>query len=148
MPVKKVTIRTNDAPWVNEEIRLIISEKNIIHKKARRTNKEDDWANFRRFRNKVIDKIRQRKRDYIEEIDSKVSNKNNFYTKDWWKLVQSFLSKKGMQPNEIPSLESNGHIYYSNKEKADLFNNFFIRNLLLTTIMTMYRIFLILTNLF
>ena len=126
MPSKTVKVKTNDAPWINEEIRLLIAEKNKIHKKAKQSNKEEDWANFRRFRNKVVEKIRQRKKEYVEEIDKKVSDQNNFNTKDWWKLVHSFWAKKGLQTNEIPPLEANGHIYYSNKEKSDLLNNFFV----------------------
>ena len=32
-----------------------------------------------------------------------------------------------MGPGEIPPVDFNGHIYHSNKEKAEIFNDFFIK---------------------
>ena len=40
--------------------------------------------------------------------------------------MKSFLNKKEINPEEIPSLEVNGKIIYSDKEKANALNSFFI----------------------
>ena len=126
MPVKTVRVRTDDAPWMTNEIRLLIKQRGKMHKKAKRSNLKADWDNFRTFRNNVISKVRKRKLDYFDELTEKISNQERFGSKDWWKLVKSILRKKGIGPEEIPPLCKNGTVIYANKEKADTLNEFFI----------------------
>jgi len=75
----------------------------------------------------VILKIRQRKSEFLKELDRKASDPNVFRQKDWWRLVRAFLKKKSIDNNEIPPIDYNGKVYYSNKEKAIFFNDFFIK---------------------
>ena len=126
MPVKTVTVRTNDAPWINEKIRESIATKKRIHKLAKRTNSDEDWAKFRRCRNDLTSEIRKTKKEYIDKLDKKASDPNLFGTKDWWNLVKTFMSNKNMQSDEIPPIESQGNIYYTSKDKAEIFNDHFI----------------------
>lgn len=126
MPSKQITVRENDAPWINNEIRFLIAEKNKVHKSAKHLNTIESWVKFREIRNRLTSKIRERKQEYTKELDIRASNPDSFGTKEWWKLVNTFLSKKGIYTNEIPPIELNGKVYYSNKEKAEIFNSFFI----------------------
>ncbi|WP_419611672.1 reverse transcriptase domain-containing protein [Thiolapillus sp.] len=126
MPVKTVLVRQNDAQWMNDEIRLLIVKRNKLHKKAKQTNLATDWERFRKVRNYVISRIRLRKIDYLKELDNKASDPNIFGQKDWWRLVKTFLNKKGIDTDVIPPLAHNGNTYYSNKEKANILNDFFI----------------------
>ena len=75
----------------------------------------------------MILKIRQRKSEFLKELDRKASDPNVFRQKDWWRLVRAFLKKKSIDNNEIPPIDYNGKVYYSNKEKAIFFNDFFIK---------------------
>ena len=71
MPVKTVCVRTDDAPWMTNEIRLLIKQRVKMHKKAitdTGSNLRADWDNFRTFRNNVISKVRKRKLDYFDEL--------------------------------------------------------------------------------
>ena len=111
---------------MTDEIRLLIEERKSIHRIAKQTNKPDDWLVFRQFRNYVTSREKERKIEYISELENKVSNTSNFGKKEWWKLVKLFLKKKGMDSNEIPPLTFNDRVLYTNKEKADAFNSFFI----------------------
>ena len=113
MPVKTVTIRPNDVPWMTNEIRLLINKRIVLHNKAKLTNKHEDWQIFRQFRNHVTDIERQRQIEYTKELENKVSDRSNFLTKDWWKLVKLFLKKKGVDSNEIPPIIHNGTVYYT-----------------------------------
>ena len=89
--------------------------------------KKSDWDNFHAFRNDVISKIRKRKIQYFDELTEKISNPECFGNKDWWKLVNSILQKKGIGSEEIPPLCENGTILYTNKEKANALNEYFIK---------------------
>ena len=75
----------------------------------------------------MILKIRHRKSEFLQELDRKASDTNVFRQKDWWRLVRAFLKKKSIDNDEIPPTDYNGKIYYSNKEKANIFNDFFIK---------------------
>lgn len=57
-----------------------------------------------------------------------ISDSSQFGTKQWWKLVKSFMSKKGMKAAEFLPIHSEGHIYYFNHVKAKLFTDPFIQN--------------------
>ena len=127
MPVKTVSVRSNDAAWMTNEIRALIKQRGKIHKKAKRSNSKKDWDNFRAFRNDVISKIRKRKIEYFDGLTEKISNPERFGNKDWWKLVNSILQKKGIGSEEIPPLCENGTILYTNKEKANALNEYFIK---------------------
>jgi hypothetical protein len=126
MPTKQIHVRPNDAPWINDEIRLLIFEKSKIHKVAKQSNSPEDWAKFRQTRNNLTSKIRERKREYLEDLDARACDPSKFGTKEWWRLVNTFLSKKGMESDEIPPIEHNNSVFYSNKDKAEAFNNYFI----------------------
>ena len=127
MPIKTVTIRSRDVEWITCEIRRLLRQRNKLHKKAKYTNSRQDWEHFRSFRNYVTGKIRERKREYYEEMNECISNPRQFGSRDWWKLVNSFMSKKGIISDEIPPLCKDGVTYYTNKEKANVFNDHFIQ---------------------
>ena len=44
-----------------------------------------------------------------------------------WRLVRVFLTKKSIDNEEIPPIDYHGKRYYSKKEKANIFNYFFIK---------------------
>ena len=76
----------------------------------------------------MILKIRHRKSEFLNELDRKASDPNVFRQKDWWRLVRALLKKKSIdKKEEIPPTDYNRKVYYSNKEKANIFNDFFIK---------------------
>ena len=124
-PVKEVTINEHDAPWITFEIKKLIKKKNLIHKLAKRLSLEWTWALFCRTRNDLTDIIRIRKAEYLSELDKRISSPDRFGNKDWWKLVKSFISSKGIPQDEIPPIEEHNTIYYTLTEKASAFNEYF-----------------------
>ena len=125
IPSKIVTIKPNDSPWMNDNIRLLINEKKRIHRVAKKSNLPTDWDNFRRIRNSLTTAVRTRKSEYLRELNEKASNPQSFGKKEWWKIVNLFFNRKGIN-DTIPPLEHNGNIYYSNKDKAEILNAHFV----------------------
>ena len=87
---------------MTNEIRVLITQRGKIPKKAKRSNLKKDQDNSRAFRNDVISKIRKRKIQYFDELTEKIYNTERFSNKDWWKLVNSIFREKGIGPEEIP----------------------------------------------
>jgi len=127
MPVKIVTMKGHDAVWITEKIKKMIKKKQYIHALAKRLDTVWCWSLFRRLRNNLTDVIRKRKEEHIRELENRILSPHNFGNKDWWKIVNSFLKKKGMSTNEIPPIESNGIVYYSAEDKAEVFNETFLQ---------------------
>ena len=127
VPTKSVTVRSNDAPWFSPEIRTLINKRNKMHKKAKLTNSTEDWRSFRELRNNVVNLVKTKKIEYYNDLNNKVSDPKLFGQKEWWKLVKQFMKKTGIESDEIPPLNVNGQILYTNQEKANALNYFFIQ---------------------
>ena len=126
MPSKRVKIKENDAPWMNEEIRKLMVKKLYIHTLAKRLDSLWCWDLFKTLRNKLTTLIRKRKDDYFTDMQERINKPNCFGTKDWWKLLDRFSSRKGISESSIPPIEYNNEIFYSNLKKAEIFNNYFL----------------------
>ena len=99
-------------------------------KKAKRSNKNEDWQADRTDKNLVTAKIRDRKLEYLNELDLKASDPKQFGTKEWWKLVKQFMNKRGIS-DDIPPIFFTGTLYSSSEDKANALNDYFIQQLTL-----------------
>lgn len=81
MPFQTVRIRENSPPWINDYLLILREHKNAIHIVAKQINTAESWENFKKIRNFYTDEIRNRKKDYISELDTRISNRNNFSKK-------------------------------------------------------------------
>ena len=70
IPTKTVTIRPSDKPFMNNEIRLKMRQRNRVHKKAKSTNSITHLEKFRKLRNEVISLIRKSKENYRQRLCS------------------------------------------------------------------------------
>ena len=82
MPIKDITIRSNDSPWVTDKIIELKEKKKKIHQAAKRFNTPTDWERFRRIRNDYTDAIRKRKIEYLTQLDNEASLSENIGTKN------------------------------------------------------------------
>ena len=126
MPSKNITIRPRDADWMNDEIRLLMKRRDKAFKDAKKFNSPYKWTVFKQLRNEVNAKIKKAKSEHDKELDKKISEPSLFGEKQWWKLVKTFMNKKGID-TEIPPIEENGTTYYTNTDKANVLNNYFIQ---------------------
>ena len=81
MPIKDITIRSNDSPWITDKIIELKEKKKKIHQAAKRFNTPADWERFRRIRNDYTDAIRKRKIEYLNQLDNEASLSENIATK-------------------------------------------------------------------
>ncbi len=74
IPNKLVTVRTNDKPWYNGSLRRLKRKVNRIHKRAKISNVNQAWANYRKIRNEYIHKCRESESKYENDQLLKLSN--------------------------------------------------------------------------
>ena len=71
-------VRANTLPWLTEEIRTTIKERDYHHKKTQKSGSLNEWFTYRKLRNKTTTLIRESKRTYYSNLiteNKKDSNK-------------------------------------------------------------------------
>ena len=126
IPNKVVRIRTRDKPFFNADLRRQRRKKNIAHRKARSTNKPEDWDKFRRLRNSYNDSIRQSKLNCEKTKAERLRDTETLSSKKWWRLAKSFLKQE--KTSIIPPLKVGNSIISNDGDKAEAFNNFFAKS--------------------
>ena len=122
IPKKNVMICPGDKPWMNGAIRRAIRKRNRLLKSYTKFKSSSKWEKYRINRNLVI-KIRKAKLDYQQKTNEMLSNLATS-AKKWWNVAKSFYGSK--VSSAIPPLYENNNYVFDPKDKADLFNDFFV----------------------
>ena len=94
IPHKDVTIRPNDKPWYDSEIRKNSRKCDRLKSKAVKTALRCDWTKYKILRNKVNNLKRHAKETFYNNLEfSLLSNFNN-NKKEFWKIIKHFTTKK------------------------------------------------------
>ena len=125
IPNKIVTIRPDDLPWFTSKIRKMQRKRKRVHKKAKRQDTPQLWEKFKKIRNKVTQAIKQAQTDYEAKIIEKINN-SSLSSKNWFKLAKT-ITKLDKSKQSIPPLIHGTQIASTNEEKANLLNEFFIK---------------------
>ena len=122
IPTKNVTIRPCDLPWLNNNIRKLMRQRNRLYKRYKKKKTSALFDKFKQLRNKVTSNLRKAKQEYIRSLAYKLKT-SNLSLQDYWRTLKSFI--KPSQTSTIPPLfHENAYISDTN-EKANLINNFF-----------------------
>jgi len=125
IPNKVVKIRLGDKPWFNTELRKLLQQKNVAHRKAKRSNSTEDWANFRFVRNTYTGKIRDASAAYKQRLATKLINKNTTGQKGWWNIARQFMGN--VKSSQIPAMKYGDSIVNDSHQKAAKFNSTFLQ---------------------
>ncbi|XP_071133192.1 uncharacterized protein [Mytilus edulis] len=129
IPTKQVTIRKNDKPWFNSELRREIRIRDRLRKKAFKSKKQSDILKYKRQRNRVNNMKKVAKEKFESNLDHIILN-NVSNTKTYWKIMK-MLIKSNNGSNNIPPLqniintEKIDEIAYKDEEKCELLNKYF-----------------------
>ena len=123
IPCKLITVRPNDKPWMSNNIKLKIRQRNRIHAKAKSSNSATDWANFRLIRNEVVDLLREAKKIYFIKLEESLQDKSIPANK-WWKIAKSIMNSNNVSTS-LPPLYVNDQYVHHPFDKAECLNNYF-----------------------
>ena len=89
-PMKSKRIRSNNVPWVTNEIKDIIHERDKMKRKFIDTKNKDFWYAYKTLRNKVTIELLNTKRAYYNnEIEKQKGD-----PKRTWKKINQFIDKQ------------------------------------------------------
>lgn len=124
-PEKEIYIQTKWAcnEWINEEIKLAISERDRKYRRAVITDNEEDWKEYRIKRNAVVSLERRQQREYYtKKIDS---NRNK--PQDMWKTIKKLLGKNKITRKS--GIEFENELCIKDGCIADNFNGYFLSSI-------------------
>ena len=81
MSLKQIKVKDRNDPWITQEIVELINDKDETRKKAKKPNKDEDWAT-----------LKNAKRDFILSTLNDKTDAEKF-----WKTVNSILPKSESQ---------------------------------------------------
>ena len=91
---KIVNIRQSDPPWMHNDLRKLMRQRKRAYDKAKQTNNQHHLLKYKQLRNETTNRLRSSKREYFEKMANKLNNNNNITSRDWWKILKSFIVTK------------------------------------------------------
>ena len=122
VPHKIVNIRQSDPPWMHNDLRKLMRQRKRAYDKAKQTNNQHHWQKYKQLRNKTTNRLRSSKREYFDKIANKLNNNYNITSRDWWKILKSFIVTS--KNSSIPPMKNNNEVYTDDKDKANLLNDY------------------------
>ena len=119
-PIKNIQVRTKYAPWMSENTKQRLKERNEAQKIAVETNDGSDWARYKTMRNNVNTILRWERRTWQQKKLEDLGNDSSSV----WKNVKNWIGwSKGGPPTK---LIENGNLCSKPKDLARIMNEFFI----------------------
>ena len=123
IPLKMVTIRPNDKPWMDSKVRHAIRRRDRLLRIHNIRPSPVTWESYRAQRNFVTSLIRFAKKSFYERANTDLSNPDT-NCKKWWSIVNKVCGRENS--STIPPIIENELPIFDSKEKACIFNDYFV----------------------
>ena len=100
-PVKSTVIRKNFAPWINDDIKIQLRERNKLHRIAQISGNQEDWTRYKKYRNKLRNLMRNTEEDYTKNW----LNQDDVKTK--WSRIRNMSGLDKTQSNHDVEIMTN-----------------------------------------
>ena len=87
--VRKVRVRAKSLPWIDDELRVLMRQRNWLHKKAIKSGDDDLWDIYRAARNNVNAELKRSKAEYFHGLCSNSKK----HTSQLLKHINELLSR-------------------------------------------------------
>ena len=119
-PIKTIQVHTKFAPWMSENTKSKIKERDLAQKQAAESRSNEDWAEFKILRNNVNSRLKSEKKQWQEKKLNEFGNDSSTV----WKNIKNWLGwGKGGPPTK---LKENGNLCSKPKDIARILNELFI----------------------
>ena len=89
-PLRSKRVRSSKSPWITSHLKQRMHERDILKKKAIRSNDPNDWTIFTKYRNSVNSEIKQAKESYY--VNSFRENEGN--SRKTWNTINEITARK------------------------------------------------------
>ena len=113
-PIEK-RVKGRLCPWIDDGLKSTMNRRDRLLRKARKTNKDEDWKAYKTLRNTCNNLTRKAKGTYHKNV----INENRLNPKNFWNAI------KEMFPTKAGTKNSNSKSPQSNQKLADSFADYF-----------------------
>ena len=106
-PLKKRYVRANQSPFMNKKLSKEITKRSCLRNKFLNTKSDIDRKAYNKQRNYVVSLLRNEKKNFYSNLDTKVVIDNRTF----WKTVKPLLSEKETKKSKINSVEDDKIIF-------------------------------------
>jgi len=124
IPNRSVLVRPRDSPWYNCNLRKMKRKLVRLYHKAKEHNTTYHWNQYKQFRNDYHKCLTEAESNYNKNLCNSLSHCRS--SKKWWSTVKNLLGKGNNQTYPPIYDDDNGCYKYSSKDKADVFNDYFL----------------------
>ena len=118
VPTKMSSSRRN-VPWITPAIRRMTNKKQRLYNRAKRTHKEQHWAQYRAHKNNTTKALPKARWNYINSILQTSLDDGN--SKPFWRYT---FSQKN-DHSGVAALKENGKLHSGGQKKAEILNRQF-----------------------
>ncbi|MEO0686083.1 MAG: hypothetical protein AAFY76_13850, partial [Cyanobacteria bacterium J06649_11] len=113
-PIKK-RVKGRPCPWMNNELKTTLKKRDVLLRRARKTNEDADWKAYKGQRNICNNLTRKTKGAYHKNI----IKENRLNPRNFWNSIKEIFPTKSGTKN------SSSKTPQTNKRFADSFGNYF-----------------------
>ena len=128
IPNKEVTIRPNDKPWFDSQLRTLSRQRDRQKARAIKSKNLNDWNKYKILRNKVNNMKKNTKVKYFYNLENVITESDKSNPKLFWKILKQLLkSNENSETIPAPKTAINGHGKYcfTDQETANCLNDYF-----------------------
>ena len=119
-PLRSKRVRSSKSPWITSHLKQRMHERDILKKKAIRSNDPNDWTIFTKYRNSVNSEIKQAKESYY--VNSFRENEGN--SRKTWNTINEITARK-IKNSYIKEINQCGISISDPLKLSEAFNNHF-----------------------
>ena len=111
-PIIEKRVKGRHCPWLNEEIKRVMNDRDKALRKSRKTKSENDCSRYKRLRNRCNNMLKEAKSRYQRNL----LNENSLKPDKFWKIIKEVFPSKCKR---IATPVINKH------KRSEAFKNFF-----------------------
>ena len=119
-PIKEKHVRSNQAAFINNDIRKAIMTRSRLLNRYRKNKLESSRLEYNKQRNRCVKMLRETKKEFYNNLEVKSVTDNRRF----WKTIKPNFSDKSLKDEKITLVE-NDKIVSEDSELAKIFNDYF-----------------------
>ena len=121
-PIKQKTVRGNDAPFMNRDLRKAIYIRTRFKNKYNKNPNVENETKYKKQRNLCVNLRKKAIKKHLKEVTSNGIMEN----KSFWNTVKPFITNKSTLSNNTIMLKKDDSVVTKEKEIVEIFNNHYI----------------------
>ena len=124
IPNRVVTVRPRDSPWFTSNLHKLKRKVHRAYALLKQNFSAYRWEKYISLKHNYLEELKEAELLYNEKLAKSLSQERN--SSRWWTTLKHVLGKA--DDSSYPPLKNNNDYVTDNKDKAELFNAFFISN--------------------